>query len=73
MKHKALNEALRMISKVTSDPRVDPGRKDQLLKAKRELEVVERSGKLDEKRIFLAVSRIATVLLEIVEHEVTRR
>lgn len=73
MKSRALNDALCLVSKVCSDPRVDPGRKDQLLKAKRELEVAARSGKLDEKRISLAVARIACVLLEIVELEATRR
>lgn len=73
MKLRALDEALRMVSKAASDPRVDPDQSDRLRKAQRELEVVARSGKLDERRIFLAVSQIAAVLLEVVEHEATRR
>lgn len=73
MKIKMLNEALRLVTKVSSDPRVSSNQRDQLQKAKRELESVARSGKLRKRRIFLAVELVATVLLEIVESEVTRR
>lgn len=73
MKVKALNEALRLVSKVSSDPRISSDQRDQLLKARRELENVARSGKLDGKRIFLAVEIVASVLLGIVEADVTRR
>jgi hypothetical protein len=73
MKSRALNEALRLVGKAASDLRIDPDRRDQLLKAKRELEAVARSGKLNEKRMFLAVEHIATVLLEIAGDDVTRR
>ena len=73
MKVKAVNEALRLVSKVSSDPRISSDQRDQLLKARRELENVARSGKLDGKRIFLAVEIVVSVLLGIVEADVTRR
>lgn len=73
MKTRALNEALRMVGKVCSDPRIDPDLRDQLLKTKRGLKNVSRSGRLDEKRIFLAVESMASVLLRVVEDEATRR
>jgi hypothetical protein len=38
-----------------------------LQKAKRELEKISRSGKLDRQKLFLAVEAVAVVLQEIVE------
>jgi len=69
MKSKVLDETLSLITKVFSDPRVEPGQKDQLRRAKRELEKVARGGKPQEERIFLAVEIVAKVLLEIVKNE----
>ena len=69
MKHQELQQALRMMNKVLADPRLEPGQGHQLRKAKRELEAVARSGKLDELRIFRAVEIVTTVLLGIVERE----
>jgi hypothetical protein len=73
MSHKELNEALRLITKVLSDPRVDIGQQDQLLKVRRELAKLAHSGKLERRRVFLAIEIVAKVLLEIVEKEATRR
>jgi hypothetical protein len=67
MKYEELKQALRLITKVQTDPRLRPDQGNQLLKAKRELEEVARSGKLEKRRIFLAVQIITTILLEIVE------
>ena len=64
MKDKAMNEALRLVRKVASDPRVDPDRRDQLQKARRELEALMRSGRPNEKNIFRLVAKIALVLLD---------
>ncbi len=50
MKSVELKQALRLITKVLTDPRVGPGQGDMLRRAKRELESVERSGKLETKR-----------------------
>jgi hypothetical protein len=73
MKHKELEQALRLITKVLTDPRVEIGQGDRLRKAKRELVRVARSGKVDEHKIFRAVQVIAAVLLEIVESDVAPR
>jgi hypothetical protein len=64
---KELKEALRLINKVSNDPRLGPDQGDQLQKAKRELEKVAESGKVDKHKVFRAVSRIATVLQQIVK------
>ena len=67
MKHNELKQALRQLTKVLNDPRIGPGQVDQLQRAKRELEIVAQSGKLDRDRVFKAVEVIATAMLEIVE------
>lgn len=67
MDNKELKQALRDITKVLCDSRVESGHGDMLRKAKRELEAVLRSGKLDRQRIFRAVEIVAAVLLELVE------
>jgi len=68
-----LKHALGMITRVLADPRCKPGHGDQLRRAKRELQVVLRSGKLDENRLFRAIEIVATVLKEIVEDEAAQR
>lgn len=73
MQVKTLKETLRLVTKVCSDPRMSSHQRDQLQKAKRELEAVARSGKLDGRKFFLAVEMISAVLLDVVESEVTRR
>ncbi len=57
----------RLISKVLTDPRIGPDLRDRLQKARRELEKVARSGKVDRRQVFRAVELVATVLQEIVE------
>ena len=73
MESKELQEALRLIAKALTDPRMGPDQRELLQSAKRELEVVARSGKLERRRVFLAVQQVATVLLEHVEDEVAPR
>lgn len=73
MKSGELKEALRLITKVLNDPRLGPGQGDYLRKAKRELEAVARGGKVDGARLFRAVEIVATVLLQIVEDDASRR
>jgi hypothetical protein len=73
MKSEEPKQALRLITKVLTDPRVGPDQGDQLQRAKRELEAVARSGKLDRQRVFRATEIVATVLLEFVEDDATRR
>jgi hypothetical protein len=69
MRSKELQEALRLLTKVLTNSRVRPGQREQLQKAKRELEAVAQSGKLDRQRLFRAVEAAMTVALEIVEQE----
>ena len=66
MKHDELKQALRLLTKVLTDPRLGPDQGERLQRAKRELEAVARSGKLERERVFRAVRNIAEVLLEIV-------
>jgi hypothetical protein len=73
MKHEELREALRLLTKVLTHPRLGPGQGEQLQRAKRELEVIARSGKLDKERVFRAVGIISTILLELVEAEAVLR
>lgn len=62
MKTEEANEALRLIAKVLSDPRLKPNDGDQLRKAQRELEVMARSGKLERRRLFRVVKIISQIL-----------
>jgi hypothetical protein len=65
---KELKAALRAIDAVLADDsRVNYGQRDQLRTVKRELRAQGRSGKLNKRKLFLAVQKISTVLLEIVE------
>lgn len=73
MKHEELREALRLITKVLTHPRLGPGQGDRLQRAKRELEAVARSGKLDKERVFRAVAIISAILLELVEADANPR
>ena len=67
MKTKELNAARRLITKVLAKPSIGPGQRDQLRKAKRELDKIAQSGKLDKDRIFRVTEIIATVLLDTIE------
>ena len=62
---KELKEALRLIDKVLTDPRVERGQRDQLLKARRELVKLATRGKLDRRNVFRVVEMVATALLDI--------
>ena len=73
MKSDELKQALRLITKVLTDPRVGPGQGDKLQRAKRELEAVARSGKLEGQRVFRAIEIVATVLWELVENDASQR
>jgi hypothetical protein len=58
-----LDEAVRAISSVLSDPRIDQSEKDQLIKAKRELNKLARSGKVDRRRVYRIVTVVSKVIL----------
>lgn len=69
MKREALNDALRLVTKMLNNSRVDPGQRDQLERAKRELTNIAGAGKLDRDKLFRAVRVIAKVALEIIERD----
>ena len=67
MKTKELNAARRLIAKVLAKPSIGPGHRDRLRKAKKELDKIAQSGKLDKDRIFRVTETIAEVLLDTIE------
>jgi hypothetical protein len=73
VKTKELKAALSLIGKVQRDPRIGPDRGDQLRKAKRELEVIMQSGKLEQRRLFRVTETIARILLDVVSEDATRK
>ena len=69
MKHEALDDALRLVTKMLNNSGLKPGQRDQLERAKRELTNIAGSGKLDRNKLFRAVRIIAKVALEIIERD----
>jgi len=67
VKHEELKEALRTLTKVLTNPSLGPDQGQRLQRAKRELEAVARSGKLDRERVFRAVRNMSEILLELVK------
>ncbi len=67
MKTKELNAARRLITKVLATTRLGPGQRDELQKAKRALDKIAQSGKLDKDRIFKVTETISAVLLDVIE------
>lgn len=64
MRHKELTAALDCLTRVLADPRVELTYRENLLKGRRELEKIRRSGKLDRNRVFLAVKLISESLYQ---------
>lgn len=64
---KVMKETLRLVTKVSSNPRVKPDQRDQLLKAKRVLVAIAKSGKLDRRKVYLVAKQLAMALQDIVE------
>lgn len=69
VKTKELKHALDLLVKVLANPKIGPCQKEQLLRAKRDLEDVLHSGKVDRQRVFRVVEVVATLLLESLEVE----
>ena len=67
MKVRELNAARSLITKVSAKPGIGPDQRDQLRKAKRELDKIAQSGKLDRAKVFRATELICAVLLEMIE------
>ena len=66
---KDLKEAQRLVIKVLNDSGLEPGQRNQLERAQRELTVVARSGKPEQDRMYRAVQIIAKVLLETIDRD----
>ena len=67
MKTKELNAARRLITKMLASTRLGPGQRDELRKAKRELDKIAQAGKLDKDRIFRVTEMISAVLLDVID------
>ena len=64
MKSKELNAARRLITKVLASPRISQGQRDGLRKAKRRMDKIASSGKLESRHIFGLTKMIAEILLD---------
>ncbi len=73
MQNEELKQALRLLTKVLADPRLGPDQGEQLRRAKRELQTVSRSGKLDGPRVFRVIEIVATVLADTVQDDAIPR
>ncbi len=73
MKYEELKHALDLLTKVLVNPSIEPIRREQLRRAKRELEDILSSGKLDRLRVFRVIELLAIVLLETVRHDANLR
>lgn len=73
MRSYELIAARRSITKVLANTRLGPGQRDELQRAKRELDKIARSGKLDRDRIFRVTKTISAVLLDVTESDEAMR
>lgn len=73
MKSKELNAARRLITKVSAQPGMGPDQRDRLQKAKRALDKVAQSGKLDRDKVFRATELVCAVLLEVLDQDDVER
>jgi hypothetical protein len=64
MKNKELTAALGRLHQVLADPRLGTAHRENLRKGVKELEKVKRSGKLDQRKVFRAISLISRALVE---------
>lgn len=67
MKRKELEQVRRLMTVVIAKPSLGDGQRDRLLKAKRELDKVACSGKLERERICRIVRVVSELLLEHLE------
>ena len=73
VKYEELKHALELLTKVLVNPSIEPIRREQLRRAKRQLEEVLSSGKLDRPRVFRVIELLATLLLENAKSDATLR
>lgn len=74
MKSYELDAARRLITKVLAHPSIGPDQRDALRRAKREMDKIAQSGKLDRNRVFRITETIATILFQALQaNEAARR
>ena len=66
MKRRELKEVLGMVTRVLSDPRLDPGQRDRVRKAQREFTKI-CGGQFDRDVIFRATELFVRVIVEILD------
>jgi hypothetical protein len=64
MRNKELNASLAALRRILADPRLGTAHLAALRKGQRELESIRKSGKLDQRKVFRAVSLISSTLAE---------
>lgn len=62
MRNEDAKRALRLITNVLNDPRLEPDDSDRLRTAKQELRAMARSGKIQRRKLFRLVQVICRVL-----------
>lgn len=64
MKVKGLTETIANLERIASDPTLEPAHSEELRAAKRELQRIKRSGKLDRRQVFRVTALISATLCE---------
>jgi hypothetical protein len=64
MKSRELTATIAILRRLLADPRLETAYRENLRKGLRELEDIRRSGKLDRKKVFRAISLISSTLVE---------
>jgi predicted RNA binding protein with dsRBD fold (UPF0201 family) len=64
MRSKGLTATLSHLQRLLADPRLEDAHREKLRKGHRELKKARQSGRLDQRKVFSAVSMISETLLE---------
>ena len=62
MRFKDLTVALALIRQVANDPTLDPVHRGSLLRARRQLQMLQRSGKVDRALVYRTVRLVSEAL-----------
>ena len=67
MKDNELTATIAALQRLMAEPRLGTARQERLRKGLKELERIRRSGKLDRRKVFRAVSLISSTLVEMLQ------
>lgn len=67
MKVKTLAETYAILERIVSDPNLEPAHSEELRAAKRELQRIMRSGKLNRSQVFRVTALISATLYEVLK------